>query len=142
MEVTLKQAINIIAKFYLPLGGVWKNDPIEKDEIYRFISAGYASLDDEYCEKYVLNDVGRAFMHPYIQQISEQFIAFLHSNCSECSHIKAYEWFNSFFHLDDLELAEDICTYICMNLDRYDHKVLDCYSSRKGKFYCLKKINE
>lgn len=142
MEFTINEAIHIIVRFYLPLGGVWKNEPIEKGEIYRFISAGYASLDDEYGEKYILNGAGRDLMHPYIQQISEQFIAFMHSNCSECSRIKAYEWFDSYFRLDDMEIAEDICTYICMNLDRYGHKVLDCYNSRKGKFYCLKEITE
>lgn len=142
MDFTIKEAIHIIVGFYLPLGGFWKNEPIDKCEIRRFISAGYAFLDDEYGEKYIFNDAGRAFMHPYIQQISECFITFMHSNCLECSHKEAHEWFNTYFRLGNIELAEDICNYICMNLARYGYKAFDCYSSKKGECYCLEKITK
>ena len=140
MEFSLREAISIIVSFYLPLGGFWKDEEIEHEEIHRFIAAGYASLDNECGDKYVLNTAGKAYMHPYIKKISELFISFMYSKCSECSHLEAQEWFDSYFMLNDAEIASEICNYICMNLNLYGYRILDCYSKRKGKFYRMEAI--
>ena len=135
MEFTLQEAIHIVVGFYLPLGGFWRDEKIERNEICRFITAGFASLDSEYGDKYVINAMGKTHMHPYIEKISELFISFMHSKCSECAHTEAQEWFDSYFQLNDSETAREICDYICTNLDLYGYRILDCYSGRKGKFY-------
>ena len=47
-----------------------KDIPIEDPLVCQFIKEGYAALDAERQEKYVLNDKGADFLHTYIKRIS------------------------------------------------------------------------
>lgn len=140
MSFTMQEAINIIVSFYLPLGGFWKEEEIELSEIRRFIAAGYASLDKEYGEKYCINSEGKEVMHPYIMKISEDFISFMKGKCFECSNGEVVEWFKNYYQLNSNETAEEICTYIRKNLVTYGHRVLECYSARRGQFLRLEEL--
>ena len=80
MNLTMNEAIQLILCFrYIPIG-YWKDIPIEDSLVCQFIKEGYAELDAERQEKYVLSKKGADFLHVYIKRISTAFIEFIKKN--------------------------------------------------------------
>lgn len=139
---TMKEVINLILNFYTFKMGYWEEEIKEYPEACKFIRAGLTKMDDEYGDLYKMNSDGEELLHSYIKEISEQFIIFLCKNGLEVSEEEAATWFMDTYILDDIELAKDICYYICTNLYNYGYKTYKVYSSKKGTGYVAQKINK
>ena len=100
MELTTKEAIQLILDFRHFPAGFWKDIPIEDPLVNRFIEGGYATLDSERQEKYELNSVGADLLHTYIASISITFITFIKAKQFSCFDSDAVNWFQSTYGLD------------------------------------------
>ena len=139
---TMEEAINLILNFYTFTQGYQKEEVKECLEACKFIEAGFAKLDEEYPDLYKMNDEGEWLLHSYIKKISEQFIVFLCKNGLDVLEEKATLWFMESYELSDVELAKEICSYICDNLHNYGYKTFKYHSLKKGYVYMVQKINE
>ena len=140
MDLTLKEAIQLIVDFRHIRRNFWKELSIEDPLVRRFIDAGYAILDEEYPEKYVLNKNGEDFLHTYIKQISTTFIEFLKKNGFSCYNADAIHWFSCTYSLDD-EIAECLYDYIARNLKVYGLEPEKFYQSGHGWGCQFKKVD-
>lgn len=139
MTLTTNEAIQLILDFrYVPIG-YWKDIPIEDPLVCQFIKEGYATLDAEHQEKYVLSDKGADFLHTYIKQISNAFIEFIIKKGLSCSDRDAILWFSHRYSIDD-ETAESLYDYISNNLTVYGYNCQKFHQSKIGWGYQFIKI--
>ena len=136
-DFTVVEAINLITRLYLPLSGYWKDEIDEVPEAQKMLDAGCMCLDEEYGDKYLINDTGRAVLHPYIEQISNEFIKFMKKKGGQCLPSEARDWFITKYQLSDIALGEDICEYICKNLSTYGYIVYLPHPDREGDHIIL-----
>lgn len=139
MDITLKEAIELILNFRHFPAGFWKDIPIENPIVAEFIKKGFATLDAERQEKYELNDKGADFLHGYIKQISMNFIEFLKKKHFSCFDSEATFWFSNTFGLDS-ETASDLYDYITFNLETYGYKRMRFHQSENGCGYHFEKL--
>ena len=111
MELTTKEAIQLILDFRHFPAGFWKDIPIEDPLVNRFIDNGYATLDLERQEKYELNNEGADLLHTHIANISTAFIVFIKERQLSCFDSDAVNWFQSNYGLDN-DTAESLYDYI------------------------------
>ena len=138
MDITLKEAIQLILDFrHFPVG-FWKDIPIEDPLICQFIQEDYATLDTEHQEKYVLSDKGADFLHTYIERISTTFIEFLKKKQLSCYDADAIYWFSDTYNLDN-ETAEILYDYISFNLKVYGYKRQRFHQTECGWGYHFEK---
>ena len=139
MDVTLKEAIQLILDFrYVPVG-YWKDIPIEDPLVCQFIKEGYAALDPEYQEKYVLSNKGADFLHAYIKQISTVFIEFIKQSQLSCADADAIRWFSNIYGLDT-ETAESLYNYIARILRFMVTNARNIISRKSAGVTILKKL--
>lgn len=139
LNFTQREAIQLILGFRMPPAGYWKDTPIDEPEVLRFIEAGCTSLDKESQEKYLLNDKGAEALHPYIKQISEDFIRFVGGKGFECYDTDGVKWFSEKYSLDN-DTAEDLFDYITFNLETYGYKRFQFCRREIGKGYYFKQV--
>lgn len=139
MNLAINEAIQLILDFHYILIGYWKDIPIEDPLVCQFIKEGYASLDAEYQEKYVLNDKGTDCLHTYIECISTAFIEFLKKNRLSCFDTDAIQWFSKTYGLDR-ETAESLYDYISLNLKVYGYQRNKFHQSKHGWGYQFDEI--
>lgn len=141
MEFTYAEAIDLILDFYTFLCGYWKDEINKYPVVKRFVShEGFTEPDVEYADLIVLTKKGGEFLHEYIKDISEKFIAFAKTKGLIVKHKEAQDWFYNTFSLSDEITSEEIAEYICGNLYHYGYRSSNCYSRRKGVYYQLVKI--
>ena len=121
MDLTMKEAIQLILDFHYVSPRYWKELPIEDPLVCHFIKEGYATLDEKHGLKYVLSKEGDNFLHTYVQQISTAFIAFLKKNQLCCYDVDAVSWFANSYDID-AEASENLYDYISKNLTVYGYK--------------------
>lgn len=139
MTLSMNEAIQLILDFrYVPVG-YWKDIPIEDPLVCQFIKEGYATLDAERQEKYVLSDKGADFLHIYIKQISTAFIEFIKKNQLSCSDTDAIRWLSNSYSLD-AETAESLFDYIAKNLKVYGYECQRFHQSEYGWGYDFDKL--
>ena len=119
--LTIVEAINVIVRLYMPLSGYWKDEIDNIPEAQKMLYAGYLCLDEEYGDKYLINNKGKDAIHPYIKGISEDFIKFMKKQGYQCPANKVHEWFTAKYQLSTPELGGDIGDYICKNLTKYGY---------------------
>ena len=141
MNLTTNEAIKLILDFRHFPAGFWKDIPIEDPLVCQFIKEGYATLDVERQEKYVLSDKGADFLHTYIERISTTFIEFLKKNQLCCFDSDGICWFSDNYDLDN-EAAESLYDYITYNLEVYGYKRRKIYQSEDGWGYDFEKVVE
>ena len=139
MTLSMNEAIQLILDFRYILVGYWKDIPIEDPLICQFIKEGYATLDLERQEKYVLNDAGADFLHVYIKQISTAFIEFIEKKRLCCFDSDGICWFSDKYNLDN-EMAESLYDYITYNLEIYGYKRQRFYQTDFGWGYDFEKV--
>lgn len=140
MTLTMNEAIQLILDFrYVPVG-YWKDIPIDDPLVCQFIKEGYADLDAERQEKYVLNDKGADFLHAYIERISNTFIEFLKKKQLSCYDADAIHWFSETYSLDN-ETAESLYDYISFNLKVYGYKRQKFHQTEYGWGYHFEKMD-
>lgn len=137
---TMEEAINLILNFYTFTQGYWKEEIKGCPEACKFIEAGFTKMDGQYPDLYKMNNEGEKVLHSYIKKISEQFIVFICKNGLDVSEEKATHWFRETYELSDVELAKEICYYICGNLHNYGYKTCKYHSNKKGIGYMAQKI--
>lgn len=131
MTLSMNEAIQLILDFRYVPAGYWKDIPIEDSLVWQFIKEGYATLDTERHEKYVLSDKGADFLHTYIKQISTAFIEFIKKHQLSCSDTDAIRWFSNIYSLD-AETAESLYDYIAKNLKVYGYGCQKFHQSKIG----------
>ena len=140
MTLTINEAIQLILDFRCVPVGYWKDIPIEDPLVCQFIKEGYATLDAERQEKYVLSNKGADFLHTYIKQISTAFIEFLKKNRMCCFDSEGIRWFSNNYRLDD-ETAECLYDYISCNLKVYGYKRNNFHQSEHGCGYDFEELS-
>ena len=135
----MTETIQLILDFRYVFVGYWKDIPIENSLVRQFIKEGYAALDAEHQEKYILTDKGADLLHPYIKQISTSFIEFIKKNQLSCYDADAIPWFTDVYDLDK-ETAENIYDYITYNLEVYGYKRQKFHQSKHGWGYNFEKV--
>ena len=140
MNLTMNEAIQLILDFRCVPVGYWKDIPIEDPLVCQFIKEGYATLDAERQEKYVLSDKGADFLHTYIEGISTAFIEFLKKNRLCCFDSDGIRWFFDDYRLDN-ETAECLYDYISYNLKVYGYKRNKIHQSEHGWGYDFEKLS-
>ena len=141
MMLSLNDAIQLILDFRYVSVGYWKDIPIEDPVVCQFIKEGYAALDAERQEKYVLSDKGADYLHTYIEQISTTFIEFLKKKQLSCHDADAINWFSETYSLDN-ETAESLYDYISFNLKVYGYKRQKFHQSKFGWGYCFENVDQ
>lgn len=139
---SMKEIMELIFTFGASLShGYWKFEIEKCPEAQKFINAGYACISEEEPELYIINSDGDTVLHEYIEKISREFISFMRKQMNRtCLVEDAVRWFNENYDLNDVELSEEICRYICTNLHNYGYKIDNGYSSKTGSKYILRKI--
>lgn len=138
MNLTMNEAIQLILDFRQFPTGFWKDRPIENPLVIRFIEEGYASLDTEYQEKYVLNNKGADLLHIYIKQISTDFILYIKGKQFTSFDADSIKWFMDKYSLDN-DTAECLYDYITYNLKVYGYKRSEIHQTGKGCGYSFQK---
>lgn len=139
MELTTKEAIQLILDFRHFPAGFWKDVPIEDPLVNQFIESGYATLDSERQEKYELNNEGADLLHTYIASISTAFIAYIKEKQFSCFDSDAINWFSGTYSLDN-DTAESLYDYITFNLENYGYKRLRFHQFKSGCGYRFERI--
>ena len=139
MTLTMNQVIQLILDFYYVSPRYWKEIPIEDPLVRHFIKEGYAALDEERQQKYVLSKKGDDFLHTYIQQISTAFIEFVKKNQLSCFDTDAILWFSNSYSLDT-ETAENLYNYIAKNLKVYGYRGEKFHQSKIGWGFHFEKM--
>lgn len=139
MELTIKEAIQLILDFRHFPAGFWKDIPIEDPLVNQFIECGYATLDPERQEKYELNNEGADLLHTYIASISTTFITFIKERQFSCFDSDAVNWFQSTYGLNN-DTAESLYDYITFNLENYGYKRFRFYQSTPGWGYLFEAV--
>ena len=139
MELTIKEAIQLILDFRHFPAGFWKDIPIKDPLVNQFIESGYATLDSERHEKYELNNEGADLLHTYIASISTAFIAFIKEKQSSCFDLDAVNWFQSTYGLDN-DTAARLYDYITFNLENYGYKRIRFHQSTSGWGYHFESV--
>ena len=130
MNIEIADAIKMIIRLYMPLSGYWV-DEIENNPMAKMlVKAEYVSLDDEHKDKYIINAKGKDFFHPYIKQISLDFIAFMKNNQLSCSKTEVINWYIQKYKLTDIDVTKDITEYICLNLKTYGYSATKFHSAK------------
>lgn len=137
---TYKEAVNMIIGFQMFSHGFWDCDLEDFPEVKRFIKMGYAEKDQKYADLYVLSETGEKLIHEYIKNISESLIEYMKTKGLEASYSDVHRWFKETFNLETEKDGAEIAHYICGNLRHYGYRVRKCYSSRRGDFYMMDKI--
>ena len=140
MNLTMNEAIQLILGFRCVPVGYWKDIPIEDPLVCQFIKEGYATLDAEHQEKYVLSDKGADFLHTYIERISTNFIEYLKKNRLCCFDSEGICWFSENYPLDN-ETAESLYDYITYNLEVYGYKRQKFHQTEGGWGYDFEKLS-
>lgn len=139
MDLTTKEAIQLILDFRHFPAGFWKDIPMEDPLVNQFIESGYATLDSERQEKYELNNDGADLLHTYIASISTSFIAFIKEKHFSCFDSDAANWFQSTYSLDN-DTAESLYDYITFNLVNYGYKRLRFHQAKSGCGYHFESV--
>ena len=139
MTLSMNEAIQLILDFCCVPVGYWKDIPIEDPLVCQFIKEGYATLDTDRQEKYVLSDKGADFLHTYIKQISAAFIEFLKKHRLCCFDRDGICWFSENYNLDN-EIAESLYDYITYNLEVYGYKRQKFHQTEGGWGYDFEKV--
>ena len=137
---TFSEAIRLIVEFCAPMGGCYV-DESKKDPLFqRFVEANCVYLDEEFQDKYLINEEGRGLLRPYAEQIALSLIRFMLPPRSLHPANQLSEWFLRTYNLDE-ETAESAADYFCHMLDRFnaDYKICFAYRSDVGKGYELVK---
>ena len=140
MTLTMNEAIQLILDFRCFPVGYWKDIPVEDPLVRQFIKDGYATLDAEHQEKYVLSDKGDDFLHTYIERISIAFIEFIKKKQLSCHDTDAIHWFSETYSLDN-ETAESLYDYISFNLKVYGYKRQKFYQTEYGWGHHFEKVD-
>ena len=141
MTLTINEAIQLILDFHYVPVGYWKDNPIEDPLVCQFIEEGYATLDEEYQERYVLNDKGADFLHTYIKCISTAFIDFIKKKQLSCYDTDGILWFSNNYSLDT-ETAESLYDYISKNLKVYGYECQKFHQHGHGWGYQFKEMEK
>lgn len=139
MNLNINEAIQLILDFYQFPHGFWKDVPIEDPLVNQFIEEGYVTLDIERQEKYELNDKGKDILHPYIEDISINFISYVKGNRFCSFNTEAIEWFANTYSLDN-DTADSLYDYITFNLVKYGYKRFKFYKSECGWGYQFENV--
>lgn len=137
---TLQEAISLLAQFCTPCGGCYPEELEENLLARRFVEAEYASLDEEYKDKYFINKSGTDVLRPFAVNIASDFVMFMQKNGKACSVDGIKHWFGNTYNLDD-ETADEIADYFCNMLGRLntEYKASWIHSSKFGNGYTLEK---
>ena len=120
MNITQKEAIQLILAFLYTVHGFWADIPIDDPLIEEFISSGYADLDQEQ-GKYEINEQGTKKLYPHIEEITKQFTAYVKSKDFSCYNEEAIEWVSCAYGIDG-ETAEMLYDYITLVLEKFGYR--------------------
>lgn len=121
MHLTLHEAIDLIVQFMPFLGGCWANEVEEKPLVKQFIQAGWAALDEEHGDKYLVNDAGQDILRPHIERISHKLIHFMLEHQGKCTEPEGIAWLMAEFGINDSGVAEELLDYIAHILHHYGY---------------------
>ena len=138
-EFTIVEIINLITHLYCPPNGYYIYDVENTPEARKFIDAGYVSVDEEYDDKYVINDEGNAVLYPYVEQFAKNLIHFMEKNRMECPFDVAVAWFAEKYNVATTK-SEDICYYLFFILNKFGYKVYKTHSVTVENGYRIEKI--
>lgn len=125
-----KEIIKLIVDFCTEPCGVLKDDVTA--ERARFISAGYAVVDEEYTEYYVLNNAGKEMLLRQAEELESELVAFMEEKDGKRTVEKICEWLNSKYEVDDAVICKKIYNYIKGHMKKW--KISTVYSGGKGKY--------
>ncbi len=138
MNITQKEAIQLIIDFFTPLHGFWKEIPIKDALITDFIACGYAELDEEK-GKYEISESGVDFLFPYIEQIANDFILFISQREFCCFDEETIEWFSTNYGIDKDD-ADTLYVYIVKILKKFGYKETWIHQKGRGEGYSFEKV--
>lgn len=125
-----KEIIKLIVDFCTEPCGVLKDDV--KEERARFISAGYAVIDQEYTDYYVLNDAGKEMLLRQAEKLENELVAFMRENDGKRTVEEICEWLNNKYEVDDVVIGKKIYNYIKGHMMKW--KISTVYAGGKGKY--------
>ena len=132
MELSLYEAIDIIIGFSKFSAGYWRHIPIESPVVLKFIENGFACLDLEHQEKYVLTPSGMDILRPHIEEIHGLLVARAKDNRYSILNDEAIDYISQAYKINS-EAAEKLYYYIT-SLQEINGIVCSSYSqgARRG----------
>lgn len=140
-DLTRAEEIELILNFMTFTHGYWEEEISKCPEAKKFISDENTVLSEEYDGLRILNEVGTKQIHEFIKKVSEELIEHCKRTSLEQQVDGLNRWFMEQYSLSDLEVAEEINSYICGNLYHYGYKVIGAYNRRKGRRYLFEKLS-
>jgi len=138
----ISEAIKLIATFCVPLGGCYAEDVDIDPIISTFVQNGNASLEEEYGDKYLVNDAGQNLLKPFAEKIAIDFIKFMKPASVLRPIAEIMRWFADKYELD-ADTAEAIADYFCHMLDRFndEYAIFHAINSKCASGYYIEKID-
>lgn len=140
MDLTRADEIELILNFMTFTQGYWEDEINQCPEAEKFITDANTVLSTEYEGLRILNTVGCDQIHEFIKKISEELIEHCKRTSLEHQIDDLNKWFMEQYSLPNIEVGDEIATYICGNLYHYGYKVRNASSRRKGRRYIFEKI--
>ena len=140
MDISMADAANLILNLFLEPAGYWPDEISEDPVVYKFAKENLISLDEEYGEKYVINNAGRDVLYPYIERFSREFISFMERDNKPCPISDIANWYFETYELDDSESGAELAEYICFNLPAYGYRAIKSYKTEEKYRYEIQKL--
>lgn len=114
------------------------NDEFSKEEIVELIlnfcwkPTGYFKEEEnepefkKFKEKYLINNEGQNYLHPYVYDAAEKFANVVKEH-ERYMEKDAINWFKNYFELKDIEQAKEILEYIFEKELKIRYKISICY---------------
>ena len=125
-----KEIINLIVDFCIEPCGVLKDD-ITGARV-KFILAGYAVIDQEYIDYYVLNDSGKEMLLRQVEELESELVEFMEENDGKRTVEEICVWLNSKYEVNDVAICKKVYNYMKVHMEEW--KISTVYSSAEGKY--------
>ncbi len=125
-----KEIINLIVDFCIEPCGVLKDD-ITGARV-KFILAGYAVIDQEYIDYYILNDSGKEMLLRQVEELESELVAFMGKNDGKRTVEEICAWLNSKYEVNDVVICKKIYNYMKAHMKKW--KISTVYSVGNGRY--------
>ncbi len=139
MNLTLNEKIDLIVGFSKFSKGYWKHLPITSQIVSKFIDAGFASLDTEHQEKYVLTPKGIAVLQPCIDEIHNTLVTVSKNKLHSLFSDEAINTIVQTYGVD-FEIAEKLYYHI-ISIGEINGYVCSIFSQGNRRGVEFKKVN-
>ena len=136
-DMSMADAIELITNFLMSPKGYCITEEETNPVLAKFVASGKTAIDEEYGDKYLLNDEGIATLLPYIELMSCEFISFMIKHGKKCSKQEGATWFWQTYQLPDLETGVDILIYIAAKLYKYGYPCKEFHSKKTPEGYTI-----